>query len=278
MIVHDELPKLYTGANGLEFLDENAASDSLRNAQKPKAPLNQQARALELMMQLASLPANKAKEHLDDLEKSLCTHDSGDGVLDGTAEKSRASLNSAQKKTPMPTLKNKKSNEELEAFMAEHFGPDFCEQARDLFERAVSSKSASDALQKTFASDPIFELMFADDATIDRVTEMANRVDELQAACEAIEALNAELMSESTVMIDEELLFLSPQQRSRPTQRRSLDLDELVDEDNRILMGEDRQMSKIMAARLEHLERTTAHTDIHPLNENIVAAWKVNNN
>jgi hypothetical protein len=83
------------------YLAETAASDTLNNAQKTKAPRDAEARALALFQRLAP---DEQEAHLDYLEKTLENAANRDGIPDDYAEKNRASLKIAQRKKTSPRV------------------------------------------------------------------------------------------------------------------------------------------------------------------------------
>jgi hypothetical protein len=248
---------LYIGANGLKYLDETAAAASLTNAQRPKAPLNVQARSLEVFMKLASLAPDKQAEHLDFLEKALKDSSVWKTAPD-YSEQNRTSLKDAQKKKkPMPKL----SKDIVSMFNSdESLSEDFKERAIEVFENAVGVASARAFLLEVFESDPIFQLMFADDDIIDRCQLMSDRILELEASCRSIELENAMLMRESALIIDEEVLFPSSPRSTRRSSRNLSD-DFEADIENAVLMSEESRqgqgqyLSPAMARRAAFLQQ-----------------------
>jgi hypothetical protein len=129
------------------------ASDTLRTHKTASAPSNDWAvKQIQRMMQ-AGVSAEEIESHVDDLERmGLRTHKGGDGVRDGTSEKSARSLKNAQKKKDMPVLKKA-----MTEFFPD-FDEDLQEQFAEFFEQAVEAEAMLRSNVRTKAAQKVHEL------------------------------------------------------------------------------------------------------------------------
>ena len=267
-------------------LDEEIATQaSLTSFSKNAKGNDAAAHAVEVLMKLA--PSERAK-HISDLERSLRSHKSGDGVEDGTDVKSRASL----KDHPS---KNKNSLAHLKKKMTvrmKDFFPEVSEQMREQFatmfvesiDRISTSRSAAQALADLFESNPHFSLLWKPESYLEQVEIWSQRVEQLEQACLEVEEENQmirEQMMRNEIgrHLEEEALYSPPSQRRRSMHNIADDL-EAVDEDNRYLLGETSYHAgdARMNARRAYLEQTTAHTDISNAKNYLVETWELAKN
>jgi hypothetical protein len=248
-------------------LAETTASDSLKSY--PHGNKSNDAavkRALEVM---SALEPHQQAAVADELKKSLRSHKDGDGVPDGTAEKSRKLLKDAQKtKKAAVAVKNF-----TEAF------PEFNEQPEELkerFRKYMEAHALKDAITELFVEYPSFKLLF-NDTQIDVVQALADKVEALKENLAAAEFERDMLVREAAereqAALQEEVLYDA---RSTPTRRRTLDHEFAVNEEGQNFAEPDgEKVQGSMRTYVEALNRSTRHVDNHTAKENLMEAWKV---
>jgi hypothetical protein len=258
-------------------LKEIATQDSLKTHKQATPPSNDDVvKALWVLMHLS--PEERQK-HFDEL--GLRPH-KGDGVPDGTAEKSRKSLKSAQAKNDMPKLKK----ELFSMFDGEGLTEEFKERATEIFHRAISKTSARDALIEMFSDNPELNLLLMSEERLDAVSMLADRIEWLEEQIAAVELERDMLVREAAERerssLSEEVLY-SDKPRPTPSSdrlakiksHRSLDHDFAFNEDGESLTGDNKQQvtDPAMRARLALLERVTRHVDRKQHKDYLVETW-----
>lgn len=213
------------------------------------------------MLAMSKLEPEHQQALHDFLAQSLAAH-KGDGVSADDAKRNRDSLGPGGGTTSSGEVKMKT----LKKVVAETF-PNYSEEIRDqlveVMSKTIGVASAREYLQEVFDSDPVFQLMFANDETIDAVTMLSDRIVALEESIAILEDTKRELQ-EATMLrqIQEEALYDTPRRRRHSSHNIADDL-EGVDEDNHYLMedgGGHHGISKEMAARVSYLERTARDT------------------
>jgi hypothetical protein len=263
-------------------LAETTASDSLKSY--PHGNKSNDAavkRALEVM---SALEPHQKQAVADELAKSLRSHEGGDGVPDGTAEKSRKSLKSAQAKKDMSKLKK----ELFSMFDGEGLTEEFKEHASEIFYNAVETVSIRNRLIEMFRDNPELNLLLMSEEQIDAVDMLAKRIEWLEEQIAAVELDNARLRSlAEREALAEEVLYDAPRsvnrRRSLGENFSSVNEDTLIIDENGKVTGSDTSFTSqnqhvsnpAMRTYVEALNRTTRNVDRHTAKENLVEAWKV---
>lgn len=209
----------------------------------------------------------------DELRKSLRSYTSGDGVSSGTAEKSRQSLRDAQagEGEKMHKLSNKQRKSYdgvVEMFDGnDDLTDEFKEAAIDAFEDAVSRKVVGEAITEILGTMPGWQLMFAEDKTIDIVEQLSERIAFLEQQCETIEEesqfLREQQMRRSNATIralkEDILVTANPLNSKRSTRNVGEDWDH-PDEGNSVLLGENQGTQHVEPAMKKYLNKLNETT------------------
>jgi hypothetical protein len=263
---------------GYELSESIPTQDSLKTHQQAKAPSNDDVvKAIGVLMHLSP---DERQKHFERL--GLRSHEGGDGVSDGTAEKSRKSLKGAQAKKDMPKLKK----ELFSGFNDEELSEEFKEHATEIFHRKISKASARDALIEMFSDNPELNLLLMSEERLDAVSMLADRIEWLEEQIAAVELERDMLVREAAERerssLSEEVLY-SDKPRPTPSSdrlakvksHRSLDHDFAFNEDGESLTGDNKQQvtDPAMRARLALLERVTRHVDRKQHKDYLVETW-----
>jgi hypothetical protein len=266
---------------GYELSESIPTQDSLKTHQQAKAPSNDDVvKAIGVLMHLSP---DERQKHFERL--GLRSHEGGDGVPNGTAEKSRKSLKSAQAKKDMPKLKK----ELFSGFNDEELSEEFKEHATEIFHRKISKASARDALIEMFSDNPELHLLLMSEEQIEAVDMLADRIEWLEEQIAAVELDNARLRSQAAEReaLAEEVLYDAPRsvnrRRSLGENFSSVNEDTFIIDENGKVTGSDTSFTSqnqhvsnpAMRTYVEALNRTTRNVDRHTAKENLVEAWMV---
>ena len=286
----------YIGVDGVAFSEEQMAAESIKRAQQKLLQENgistqDSLRAYpdknasieqELLNRYAHLNDAQKLRHIQLIQKSmgLEPHDKGDGVPSGTAEKNRQSLKDTQKdkSDKMPRISPK-----VRAMFDgdETLTDEFKQAATEVFEDAVSRRTAMDRVLELLTSNPELKLIFATDDQLDLVERMSEQVSELEESIAERDQERRLLLRKESLRreaLREEALYSthSQQERRRSTHALENSLYE-VDEGNRQLFGETSSPHGSMRRYVEALDRSTRNVDRHGDNESLLETWKLNN-
>jgi hypothetical protein len=255
-----------------EYIDENAASDSLKAAQKQKPTTTAEVETLAAFMKLA--PEHKART-LEWLNNSLA-----DAIPDGTAKKNRKSRSKYVEKNKQSMKSGYKpslTNEELDELLSQAF-PDFTpglrQQFAGVFLKAVSETSLRESVLQVISENPDsgFELLFNEEQ-LDMCRLLVDRIESLEQFISEIESENLELARNivENQGLFEEALYSSHQKSAEA--KRALDMDSYVDPENSVLVESDQEHvgDWKMRKRLEYLEQN-ARPEVTPAS-NLIDTW-----
>jgi hypothetical protein len=254
-----------------EYIDENAASDSLKAAQKQKPTTTAEVETLAAFMKLA--PEHKART-LEWLNNSLA-----DAIPDGTAEKNRKSQSKYvdQNKKSRKAGAETRTNEELSELMSSVFPdltPELVGEFREIWAQQVAQASVRDAMLELFEDNPYFKLLF-NEPQMDMARLLTQYIEELENAIDEVEKENLELARNivENQGLFEEALYAPHQTSKKP--KRSLDMEEHVDEANRHLFETEQQehLDPAMRARVRYLEQTTRN-EVTPA-AHLLETWEI---
>lgn len=257
-----------------EYLGENAASDSLKAAQRTK-PKPTAGETLSAFMKLDPKHATLTSQHIDDLQKALRAHH-GDGVGDvASANRDGLKDNAAHNANSLENIKKDFTK----------FWPQVTESTLDkLVETFAESAEAGarNVILDLLSSSPELRLAFASAETLDQVSELTYHIDALEQSIAAVEAENAELREDGAraemAQMHEDILHRTSAPAAR---RRSLQFEE-PSEDNAGLMNKSQreQLSPAMAKRAQYLN-ATARSDSHQVDgrtsQPLLEVWDLQN-
>jgi hypothetical protein len=269
---------------GYELSESIPTQDSLKTHKQAKRPSNDDvAKALGVLMHLSP---DERQKHFSEL--GLQSHEGGDGVPDGTAEKSRKSLKDAQKSKSTPKLKKETVEAMKEAFpgtsdeLLEQFAARFVEMAENV---SIRNK----LIEMITVDNPELRILLMSEEQLNAVDMLADRIEWLELQIEAVELDNARLRSQAAEReaLAEEVLYDAPRsvnrRRSLGENFSSVNEDTLIIDENGKVTGSDTSFTSqnqhvsnpAMRTYVEALNRTTRNVDRHTAKEDLVEAWMV---
>jgi hypothetical protein len=273
----------YPDAEKYGLSEGTPAGQTLKDKTKKQPDTTAQA---ELLAKFMRLPVERQKSllGLDDTDRD------NDDWGKNYAARNRASHKAGGGTTSAGDLKMKKLRDTIkEAFpgtsdeLLDRFQTTFLEYV----ERWAASDKINEIIAEVFENEPIFNLVFASDETIDAVELLSARINELEEAIVEVEAENEELLDQqlqlhSEMMGEEALYDAAPPRVPTARPRRSLDPDFTFNENGEFLIDDNggrsqhQRLDPKMARYVQKLNEVTRNADVHPANENLLEAWKNN--